>query len=41
MFFVGYRSSSQQLKGGDPVSSHQPRSSAAATRIPAQLEILA
>src|SRR5271155_629449 len=41
VFFVGWCPSSQQLKGGDPVSSHQPRSSAAATRIPAQLEVLA
>jgi hypothetical protein len=41
MFFVGYRSSSQQLKGGDPVSIPKPRSSAAVTRIPAQLEIFA
>jgi hypothetical protein len=34
-------SSSPQQKGGDPVSHHQPRSTAAVTRIPALAEILA
>ena len=38
---VHYRPSAQQLKGGDPVSNHQPRSTAAVTRIPAFAEIRA
>ena len=41
VFFVGCCPSSQQLKGGDPVSIPKPRSSAAVTRIPTQLEVLA
>jgi len=38
---VHYGPSAQQLKGGDPVSIPKPRSSAAVTRIPTQLEVLA
>src|SRR5215469_8595980 len=41
VFSLRYSSSSQQRKGGDPVSSPKPRSSAAVTRIPTHLEILA
>ena len=38
---IGAGHSAQQLKGGDPVSGHKPRSSAAVTRIPTCLEIRA
>ena len=38
---VQYSPSSQQRKGGDPVSIPKPRSSAAVTRIPTRLEVLA
>src|SRR5215831_3701381 len=40
-FSLRWCPSSQQRKGGDPVSSPKPRSSAAVTRIPALEEILA
>ena len=40
-FSLPYGALLQQLKGGDPVSIPKPRSSAAVTRIPTQLEVLA